>query len=543
MKKYTKILSILLCLCVLVGVVTTIAAAEDRPVVPEDALVGDIISGTYLDIVAPSRVTSTFGYYRDGTGESESAFVDCYGGAGLTDGLYGNPGEANANSNSGLIAAVLNVDKTIKLGAIEIVANDRNGDGDGDINEFAIQAYVNGKWVELVNQTAFAFSESRTVKFTFTAVETSKVRILIYSHWEREAKLKEVTLFEEKEGNRIKKLNLKGKVGESDADPSDLGNNLVDGDKSQPVLFSDAVIDIGTDKNPVAIDGFILYPYKDTADFPTSVTISILTPYGIKFEVLDTFETGWVKTNSWFQASEFDPLVVTFDTTYMVVAIVVNTPSMANVNEIELFQFEREKVEPPTEPPTTKPTEAPTKPTQAPTKPTQAPTKPTEAPTKPTAAPTEPTKAPTNPTVTPTEPTQTPTDPIDPTEPTDPIEPTEPTDPIEPTEPTEPEATEPEATEPEVTEPEATEPEATEPEATEPEATEPEATEPEATEPEATEPEATEPEATQAPTNAPSNNKDAEEAPKSSIGLIIGIVAAVVVIGAIVFFVIKKKKV
>ena len=32
MKKYTKILSILLCLCVLVGVVTTIAAAEDRPV-------------------------------------------------------------------------------------------------------------------------------------------------------------------------------------------------------------------------------------------------------------------------------------------------------------------------------------------------------------------------------------------------------------------------------------------------------------------------------------------------------------------------------
>ena len=483
MKKYTKILSILLCLCVLVGVVTTIASAEDRPVVPEDALVGDIISGTYLDIVAPSRVTSTFGYYRDGTGESESAFVDCYGGAGLTDGLYGNPGEANANSNSGLIAAVLNVDKTIKLGAIEIVANDRNGDGDGDINEFAIQAYVNGKWVELVNQTEFAFRESRTVKFTFTAVETSKVRILIYSHWEREAKMKEVTLFEEKEGNRIKKLNLKGKVGESDADPSDLGNNLVDGDKSQPVLFSDAVIDIGTDKNPVAIDGFILYPYKDTADFPTSVTISILTPYGIKFEVLDTFETGWVKTNSWFQASEFDPLVVTFDTTYMVEAIVVNTPSMANVNEIELFQFEREKVEPPT----TKPTETPTKPTQAPTKPTEAPTNPTE---------------------TPTEPTQTPTDPIDPTEPTDPIESTEPTDPIEPTDPTDPEATEPEATEPE-----------------------------------ATEPEATEPEATQAPTNAPSNNKDAEEAPKSSIGLIIGIVAAVVVIGAIVFFVIKKKKV
>ena len=107
---------------------------------------------------------------------------------------------------------------------------------------------------------------------------------------------------------------------------------------------------------------------------------------------------------------------------------------------------------------------------------------------------------------------------------------------------TEPEVTEPEATEPEVTEPEATEPEATEPEATEPEATEPEATEPEATEPEATEPEETEPEATQAPTDAPATNNDAKEEPKGNAGLIIGIVAAVVVIGAVVFFVIKKKK-
>ena len=239
MKKYTKILSILLCLCVLVGVVTTIAAAEDRPVVPEDALVGDIISGTYLDIVAPSRVTSTFGYYRDGTGESESAFVDCYGGAGLTDGLYGNPGEANATSNSGLIAAVFNVDKTIKLGAIEIVANDKNGIGDGDINEFAIQAYVNGKWVELVNQTEFAFRESRTVKFTFTTVETSKVRILIYSHWERIAKLKEVTLFEEKEGRYIQLAHLKGNfsgIAGSSGTESRTDGGIADGEGLQGIV-------------------------------------------------------------------------------------------------------------------------------------------------------------------------------------------------------------------------------------------------------------------------------------------------------------------
>ena len=143
--------------------------------------------------------------------------------------------------------------------------------------------------------------------------------------------------------------------------------------------------------------------------------------------------------------------------------------------------------------------------------------------------------------------------------------------------PTEPEATEPKATEPKATEPNATEttedPNATEPtedpNATEPtedpNATEPtedpnaseptedpNATEPtedpNATEPtedpNASEPEATKPanDETQAPTDAPATNNDAKEEPKGNAGLIIGIIAGVLVIAAVVFFVIKKKK-
>ncbi len=109
---------------------------------------------------------------------------------------------------------------------------------------------------------------------------------------------------------------------------------------------------------------------------------------------------------------------------------------------------------------------------------------------------------------------------------------------------TNPEASDPEASDPEASDPEASDPEASDPEASDPEATEPEATEPEATEPEATEPEATEPanEETQAPTDAPATNNDAKEEPKSNAGLIIGIIAGVLVIAAVVFFVIKKKK-
>ena len=440
MKKYAKILSVLLCLCLLISVIAMVSAAEERPVDPSNALVGDLITGTYLELVSPGRVTSKFGSYNDGVGDG--AFSDGRGGDALTDGCYGSAGESNTRKDNGLVAALFTVDKTIKLGGIEIVANDNGVEGDGDPFEFAIQAYVNGSWVELKHQYDFAFGASRTVKYTFKAVETSQVRILIYSHYESEAKLREVTLFEEKTGYRTKLLNLKGMIGECDA-PDDTGYYLTDGNKASSAQFSDVLIDLGTSKNPTPIDGVVIYP-NTNEDFPTSITISILTSDGSRFEVVGTYETGWTATTSggffgWGSTTTndpYDPLIVTFDQTYMAVAMVINPDKATYVSEIEVFQYEREKVEIPTEPPTTKPTQPPTtKPTEPPTQPTQAPTEPTQAPTQaPTTAPTEaPTTNPTEPSVMPTDPTEAPTDPGEGT--TDPTAPGEPTDdPVDPTE-------------------------------------------------------------------------------------------------------------
>ena len=141
----------------------------------------------------------------------------------------------------------------------------------------------------------------------------------------------------------------------------------------------------------------------------------------------------------------------------------------------------------------------------------------------------------TPPTEKPTEPTSKPTEPAE-TDPaaTDPAE----TDPAE----TDPAETDPAETDPAETDPAETDPAETDPVETDPVETDTVETDPVETDPAETDPKETEPEATNKPTEAPSDNKDAKEEPKNNAGLIIGIVAAVVVIGAVVFIVIKKKK-
>ena len=163
MNRSKKILSIALCMIMLIGMVAMVATAKGitQQQIPQAyaAKAGAVKQGLALDMVAPSRVNSVFGYYRDGTGEDETTFVNGNDGAGLTDGWYGRPGSSNSTSKNGLIAAIFTVDEIIQFGGIEIVANDRNGEGDGDIRDFDIQAWVDGKWVELVSEKGYLFDE------------------------------------------------------------------------------------------------------------------------------------------------------------------------------------------------------------------------------------------------------------------------------------------------------------------------------------------------------------------------------------------------
>lgn len=415
MNKYKKILSLLLCLVMLVCAITMAATADEtnqQATHSSNAILGEIKRGTNYEMVSPSKLTTVFGYYRDHTGEDEQTFMDTGEGAYLTDGWYGRPGNANCTKRNGLVAAIISVDETIRLSGIEIVANDRNGEGDGDLIAYDIQAWVNDNWVEVASEDDYLFDQSRTAMYTFDSVQTNKVRILIYAYWDREPRIKEITLFEEKTGNLVKTLNLNDKIGESDCDNDADANWLIDGNKASSLKFTDALIDVDTSGKGVVIDGFVLYPYRGDSMLPKEVTISVLTVDGIKFEQIGTYKTGWTKNGI------LEPMVVTFDQPYMVTAVVINIDAGA-VNEFELFQFERQS----SSAPNPKPTDAPSQPTE----PSTAPTVPSETPTEPSETPTEPSEVPTDPSSVPTEPSEVPTEPTEPSE-----IPTEPNTPVDP---------------------------------------------------------------------------------------------------------------
>ena len=136
------------------------------------------VGSTRLEIVSPKRLTTVFGKYTDGTGDDESTFVDGEDGYCVTDGWYGRAGYAECDDVDGLVALIMDIDSAIKFGGIEIVAHDSNGEGSGDIYTFAVQALVDGEWVEVASEEEYLFDATRAYTASFDAVETSKVRIL-----------------------------------------------------------------------------------------------------------------------------------------------------------------------------------------------------------------------------------------------------------------------------------------------------------------------------------------------------------------------------
>ena len=388
MKKFTKFLGIFLALSMVIGMLSVVGAVDPEPAAPA-APTGAILQGTTYEVVSPTRIETLFGFYEDGTGEDEDTFLDCEDGACVTDGWFGRAGYSECTSDDGLIALVMMVDDFINLGAIEIVAKDQ---GHRAVN-FEIQVMGDADWETVVTADNDPLADCLTKTFTFDAVETDTVRILITEVGPAtdddagQCYFNEVTLFEAGTGNLKTVIDMNGKVSASNANTSDCTNNAVDGDKSTMFTGSWMTVDLG---EATAIDGFNLYHYRNSS-YPNNITVSIQQTEGGEFVEIGTFATGFTS------GAPVDSLYVTFDQTYMAYAITFGSDVWGYQNDYELWQYQREATEEPTEEPTPTPTEEPTPaPTEEPTPaPTEEPTQePTAEPTQePTAEPTqEPTK-------------------------------------------------------------------------------------------------------------------------------------------------------
>ena len=371
MKKYTKLIGIFLCLSMIVGMLSVVGAVDPEPVAPA-APTGAIKQGTTYEVVSPTKLETVFGYYEGGEIDDDDAFVDCEDGACVTDGWYGRAGYSECTLDDGTIGLIMNLDEVTTIGAMEIVCKDE----EHCPTYFFVEAYVDGGWTELLAFDSNPFVDGLTQKFTFDAVETDIVRIVIddvsgHNASERPGQVyfNEVTLFTPVTGNLKNTIDLNGKITSNNMHANHPATGMVNGDKSDVVLGSNAVF--GLDE-ATAIDGFNLYCYRTNGSnvFPNNVTINIQKTEGGEFESIGTFATGWSATNP------LDSVYVTFDQTYMAYAVQVLFDVNAYFVEFELWQYDREaSVEEPTAAPTEEPTPAPTEePTPAPTEePTQAP--------------------------------------------------------------------------------------------------------------------------------------------------------------------------
>ena len=383
--------------------VVTEPAAEALPeapvVVPGTTTIagGVIKEGTVYKLISPKKITTGFGYYN-----ASGAFVDKNDGVCVTDGWYGRSGYSECTSADGQIALIMTLDEVKNIGRVEIVGRTVNGAADNRPVDFEIQALVNGEWITVADVDDDPFATSMTVAYTFPAVATNQIRILINEVVipTNQCHLNEVELYEVTTGKIYNDIDLTGKISATDAHESAPANQLVDGDKDTYFLGANVTFNLtDAEGNPTSVDGFRMFHYRGGSALPSSVTVLVQTTPGGEFTALNAYVTGWMNT------VPQDQVIVEFDETVTVYGMQVNLDTYSYVNEFELFQYEKDEApeEPPVDPTPTDPTVTPTEPGT----------------TEPSVTPTEPSVTPSEPSVTPTEPEAT-----DPSE--DPTEPEEP---------------------------------------------------------------------------------------------------------------------
>ena len=312
-------------------------------------------TGTWLDLIPESSITPHVGYYNVGdletltdmdTGEEEY-LTDAH--VGIASWIKGS---ASINYSRRIPAAVLDLNGTKAVGAVELVARD------GDyITKFDIQVKdTNGIWQTVKSVTSSPFEDSYTVRYTFEPVVGTEVRVLIYDHLGTSADypmLMEISVFELKTGTQLVKIPVANVEANKSAYVYQYTvDKVIDGDRSNFFTVGNGNLPVKVefdltqeDGNPSNICRMVLYAYHSIR----------YTTKGIVVEVQTEKDGAWthIYTGNAYTNGFTDTFVLDFDQAYDAYALRLTVNSTIDdyliLNEVELFGYEFGEVEEPEE--------------------------------------------------------------------------------------------------------------------------------------------------------------------------------------------------
>jgi len=220
----------------------------------------------------------------------------------LADGAYGRAGYLNEDID-GEIAAIaqLELSKTFNIGAIEISGDVRN---DLDPTEFEIQAWVDGEWKTVKTVTNGFAGALRTERYTFTPVETDKIRLYITEHDGAYCSIGEIELYEVTTGDLVEEIDLTGSNPQSSASVSEVPNgylpganvtiaDICDGDKTTHIALDSETptitFNVTQNGEPSNISAVALYGHR-SSNRPSSVEVKVKTSANGSFTSVGTYE-------------------------------------------------------------------------------------------------------------------------------------------------------------------------------------------------------------------------------------------------------------
>ena len=296
---------------------------------------GEIKEGEIYAMISPKNITTVFGHYND-----NGTFIDGNDGYCVTDGWYGRAGYSECTTADGQMVLIMTLKEVKNIGRVEIVGRSVSGASEHLPVDFEIQALVDGEWVTVADVNENPFTDGLTVGYTFPAVATNQIRILInaVNIPTNVCHLNEVELYEVTTGKLYNKINLTGSVLSTDAHDSAPIDKLIDGDKAAYFLGSNVTFNL-TDRNgnPTSVDGFRLLNYRGDQAFASNVSVAVQTTPNGEFVSLGQFATNW--TNGY----PLEQVVVAFEETLVAYALQVNLDTYSYANELELFQYVREE--------------------------------------------------------------------------------------------------------------------------------------------------------------------------------------------------------